>query len=307
MSDSEAATSSSGDETDEFSIEDLERMAAEEDKPPSKATTTSRAAVKAESGKASKSKSSKRKSNRDVESDSEQEENDDDRAQENPAKRAAIEAPAKSRPKPSPKKKQHPRTIAVDLEGKERPLPKTTKVIKGPKHPLTYKSFAKKLDEGKGKLNEEQIKDIADGITIFQQRSQHQFKIAWGFQETILPEKFTLPPKKPDALKLVQLMYDAMDPSLRSGPFSEFCPQIQEGTAPGKKPVSDLSAFERAILEGTGHGLPVSATVKRKALSVLPPVVAAAASAAPQEITLEGLAQFARKSNATITISIGPQ
>jgi hypothetical protein len=299
----------SGSDTEEFSIEDLEKMASEQEAPAKKPKPTKRKATKPA-----------------PDSDSDDDDNDDEDVQGKPKKKAkadpglkpkpspkkkpatkVIEAPVKERPKPSPQRRVPAKIVAVDLDGKERSLPKTTTVIRSPDSPLTYKEFLRRT--GEGTLTEEGLAEVAKGITIFKQRTSQQPRILWGFNEAIFPErKYTVPVKKTEVLKLVQQFYDAAEPELRPVPFSEFEPAIEDGANPGKAPKDQMSAAERAVLDGTGYGMPATAPVKRRPAVAQAVVVQTATQVERQEpdvLSLQRLAQFANSAKAKITISFG--
>ena len=294
--------SSSGDETEEFSIEELERMASGEEETPS--------------AKKKKKTSAKRKATAPPKADSDDEDSDDTEAKPKPKKVCFdVSAKTKPKPKPSPKKRPPPKTMAIDPDGKERPLPKTTQVMKAPSQPLTYKEFLRKIEGGN--LTEEEAAAICEGITIFKQRTAQQPKLLWGFKETIFPmQRYTLFVKKPDATKVVQQLYNAMDSKLRLVPFDEFEPQVTNAMNPGQALRPLVTAFERAVLKGTGYGLPAASFGKRRAppvavsaVSVLAESVKKPVPAAPaamrSDISLQGLADFAATSKARITIQFG--
>lgn len=288
--------SSSGDDTEEFSIEDLERMASGEEETPS----------------AKKKKTSaKRKSPASPAVNSDDEDSDQEEPKPKP-KKACLDGTAKPKPKSSPKKRPPPKTMAIDPDGKERPLPKTTTVVKAPAQPLTYKEFLRKI--GEGNLTEEDVKTICGGITIFKQRTAQQPKLLWGFKETIFPvQRYKLFVKKPDVTKLLQQLYNALEQELRPTPFEEFEPEVTNAINPGKAPRPLSTAFERAVLKGTGYGLPAASFGKRRALPVAVPAVPILAEPATKpapvvknpDISLQGLANFAASSNARITIQFG--
>lgn len=284
MSDTEG--DSSGSDTDSFTIEQLENMAASDQK--------KRKAPRAANGT---------------------DDSDDDEAPAPPPKKqhkskAGHDGGSKPRSKAATKPRSAPaKMIAIDPDGKERTFPKTTQVLKSPERPLTYAEFQRKLDGGK--LNEEQLAAVCEGITLFKQRSSLlKPKVGWGFLETIAPDqRFLFFVKKPDVTKLVQLLYESLLPDLRPVPFEEFHPVIQDGMNPGKVPPTDLSVFERAVLAGTGYGLPITSTGKRRS----PPARAAAsaailpasASGPSAGISLEALANFAASAKARISIHFG--
>lgn len=296
MSDSEG--SSSGNSTEEFSIEELERMASGEE---------STASAK------KKKTSTKRKAAVLPKADSDDEDSDDTEAKPK-SKKACFEVAATVKPKPSPKKRPPPKTMAIDPDGKERPLPKTTQVMKAPSQPLTYKEFLRKIEGGN--LTEDEAAAICEGITIFKQRTAQQPKLLWGFKETIFPmQRYTLFVKKPDVTKVVQQLYNAMDPKLSLVPFDEFEPQVTNAMNPEKAPRPLATAFERAVLKGTGYGLPAASFGKRRAPPVAGPAVPVLAesvkkpvpvpAAMSSDISLQKLADFAATSKARITIQFG--